>query len=78
LAELRASRKKMQRARAYLASPGSNPALGQAYLESAAQAHAKHLVELRDNRRRAWELVGRLDAELGTGDTQAVRSQSRA
>jgi hypothetical protein len=64
-AELRALRIKMQRTRAYLASPGCHQLLGRAYLERMEKAHREHLARLRANRREAWELVARLNAELG-------------
>jgi hypothetical protein len=65
-AELRASRAKMDRARAYLASPGCNGTLGRAQLKVLERKHWKHLADLRANRRRAWKVLARLDAELGS------------
>jgi hypothetical protein len=64
-AELRALRFKIQRTRAYLASPGCHQLLGRAYLERMEKAHRTHLARLRANRREAWELVARLNAAFG-------------
>src|SRR4051794_21743907 len=60
--EVRTSRKKLERARAYLRSPGCHESLARAYLEIRSRAHARQLDELRRLRRRVWELAGSRDA----------------
>src|SRR5438045_1143189 len=55
--EVRTSRKKLERARAYLDSPGCHEALGRVYLAMRERSHARHLDDLRRLRRRASELV---------------------
>ena len=71
IAELSVSRRKMERACVYLASPSCNQALGFACLEFAVKAHARCLEQLRASRREARKLVHRLDANLGAGRNRA-------
>jgi hypothetical protein len=59
--DVRRSRKRLERAKAYLDAPGGNAGLGRAYLEAMARSHAKHLEELRRIRQEAWELAELVD-----------------
>lgn len=61
IADVRSSRKKLERARAYLNSPGCNEALGRTHLELRKRAHASLLDDLRRVRHEAWELAQLVD-----------------
>jgi hypothetical protein len=60
--DVRNSRKELERARAYLDTPGSHESLARAYLEVRRISHARHLDELRRLRHQAWELIEFVDA----------------
>ena len=60
--DVRNSRKELERARAYLDTPGSHESLARAYLEVRRLSHARHLDDLRRLRHQAWELVDFVDA----------------
>jgi hypothetical protein len=60
--DVRRSRQRLERAKSYLDAPSGNAGLGRAYLEAMARSHAKHLEELRQIRREAWELAELVDA----------------
>jgi hypothetical protein len=60
--EVRSSRRKLGRARAYLASPGCHEALGRTYLEILERSHARRLDDLRQLRREACEVGEMINA----------------
>jgi hypothetical protein len=72
IAELSVSRRKMERACAYLARPACNPALGFACLESAVRAHARRLEQLRESRWEARKQAHHLEANLSLGRNRAI------
>ena len=72
IAELNITRRNMERACVYLATPACNETLGFACLEKAAKAHAKSLDLLRANRGQARKLARRIDADSGPGHSRAI------
>jgi hypothetical protein len=66
LSELQELRQKIEKTRAYLASPDCHRHLAEAYLERLQKTEKEILAALRDNRRSAWELMAGLNVELGS------------
>jgi len=66
LSELQELRQKIEKTRAYLASPGCHRHLAEAYLKRLQKTEKENLAALRDNRRSAWELMAGLNVELGS------------
>ena len=66
LFDLQEVRQRIEKTRAYLASPGCHRHLAEAYLERLHKVEKEHLAALRDNRRSAWELMARLNVDLGS------------
>ena len=67
LNELDSSKNKLERARAYLASPTRNPALAAANLVHLKSKHSAVLTLLRANRRQVQDLLGRTGAARAGG-----------
>ena len=66
LSELQELRQKIEKTRAYLASPDCHRHLAEAYLKRLQRAEKMRLAALRDNRRSAWELMAGLNVDLGS------------
>ena len=66
LSELQELRQKIEKTRAYLASPGCHRHLAEAYLKRLQKAEKENLATLRENRRSAWELMAGLNADVGS------------
>ena len=64
LSELKELRQKIEKTRAYLASPGCHRHLAEAYLQRLQKAEKENLAALRENHRSAWELMARLNVEF--------------
>ena len=77
LSKLEELRQKIEKTRAYLASPGTHRHLAEAYLQRLQKAEKENLATLQENRRSAWKLVARLNVELDSQPGSDARQTSK-